>query len=78
MGVGCAEHSEARSRWERASKQPKTTVGVWGQDGSGGSGIEFLMGYTRLGNLSRLLDRQEVSEVQKHLVWVGRGMSGSK
>jgi hypothetical protein len=38
----------------------------------GGEGLELLVGYTRLGNLLGLLDRQEVSEVQKHLVWVGR------
>jgi hypothetical protein len=38
----------------------------------GGSGHELLVGYTRLWNLLGMLDRQEVSEVQKHLVWVGR------
>jgi hypothetical protein len=37
-------------------------------------GHELIVGYTRLGNLLELLDRQEVPEVQKHLVWVGRGM----
>ena len=38
----------------------------------GGAGLELLIGYTRLGNLLALLDREEVPEVQKHLVWVGR------
>jgi hypothetical protein len=37
-----------------------------------GAGLELLIGYTRLGNLLALLDRQEVPEIQKHLVWVGR------
>jgi hypothetical protein len=37
-------------------------------------GIELLVGYTRLGNLLGLLDREEVPEVALHLVWVGRGM----
>jgi hypothetical protein len=32
-----------------------------------------LIGFTRLGNLLALLDREEVREIQKHLVWVGRG-----
>jgi hypothetical protein len=32
---------------------------------------ELLVGYTRLRNLLGLLERQEVSEVQKHLIWVG-------
>jgi hypothetical protein len=35
----------------------------------GGAGLEFLIGYTRLGNLLALLDREEVPEIQKHLVW---------
>jgi hypothetical protein len=34
-------------------------------------GYELLVGYTRLGNLLGLLDRQEIPEVQRHLVWVG-------
>jgi len=38
----------------------------------GGSGYELLVGYTRLGNLLGMLDREEVPESQKHLIWVGR------
>ena len=38
-----------------------------------GAGLELLIGYTRLGNLLALLDREEVPEIQKHLVWVGKG-----
>lgn len=37
-------------------------------------GYELLVGFTRLGNLLGLLDRQQVPEVQRHLVWVGRRM----
>jgi len=33
---------------------------------------EMLVGYTRLGNLLGLLDREEVPQAQKHLIWVGR------
>jgi hypothetical protein len=40
--------------------------------GGDGSGLELLVGYTRLGNLLGMLDRQEVSETKKHLVWIGR------
>jgi hypothetical protein len=40
-------------------------------------GFELLVGYTRLGNLLGLLDREEVPEVALHLVWVGRGIQGS-
>jgi hypothetical protein len=35
-------------------------------------GYELLVGFTRLGNLLGLLDREDVAEVQKHLVWIGR------
>ena len=38
-------------------------------------GFELFVGFTRLGNLLGLLDREEVSETQKHLVWVGKLMS---
>jgi hypothetical protein len=31
-----------------------------------------MIGYTRLGNLLALLDREEIPEIQKHLVWVGK------
>jgi hypothetical protein len=34
----------------------------------GGAGLELLIGCTRLGNLLALLDLEEVSEIQKHLV----------
>jgi hypothetical protein len=37
-------------------------------------GYELLVGCTRLGNLLGLLDRQDVSDVKQHLVWVGRWM----
>jgi hypothetical protein len=37
-------------------------------------GYELLVGVTRLGNLLGLLDRQEIPEVQKHLMWVSRKM----
>ena len=40
--------------------------------GGGGAGLELLIGYTRLGNLLALLDREEVPEIKRHLVWVGR------
>ena len=34
-------------------------------------GYELLVGCTRLGNLLGLLDREEIPEVARHLVWVG-------
>ena len=37
-------------------------------------GIELLVGRTRLGNLLGLLDREEIPETHRHLVWVARVM----
>jgi hypothetical protein len=48
-------------------------VAVSGDLLGGGAGFELLVGYTRLGNLLGMLDREEIAEAQKHLVWVGRG-----
>jgi hypothetical protein len=47
-------------------------VVVSGDHLGGGAGFELLVGYTRLGNLLGMLDREEIAETQKHLVWVGR------
>jgi hypothetical protein len=38
--------------------------------------LPLLVGFTRLGNLLKL-DREEMSEAQKHSVSVGRGMERS-
>ena len=38
-------------------------------------GYELLVGYTRLGNLLGSLDRQEIPEVARHLVWVGKAIN---
>jgi hypothetical protein len=34
--------------------------------------LELLIGYTPLGNLLALLDREKVPEIQKHLALVGK------
>jgi hypothetical protein len=41
-----------------------------------GSGFEYelLVGFTRLGNLLGLLDRQDVPEMKRHRVWVGMAL----
>jgi hypothetical protein len=44
---------------------------VNGEVTGSGFNYELLVGFTRLGNLLGLLDRQAVPEVQRHRVWVG-------
>lgn len=34
--------------------------------------MEVLVGFTRLGNSLGILDREEVPEVDRHLVWIGK------
>jgi hypothetical protein len=63
---------EVVSHWKEARSWILPPVVVSGDLFGGGSGFQLLVGYTRLGNLLGLLDREEVSESQKHLVWIGR------
>jgi hypothetical protein len=66
------ERQEVVNHWRDAKSWIVPPVLVAGDLLGGRSGFELLVGYTRLGNLLGLLDRQEVSEAKKHLVWVGR------
>jgi hypothetical protein len=66
------EREEVVSHWKEAKSWIVPPVVVDADLVGGGGGLELLVGYTRLGNLLGLLDQQEVLEVQKHLVWVGR------
>jgi hypothetical protein len=67
------DREEVVSHWKEAKSWVVPPVAVSGDLlGFGGGGFELLVGYTRLGNLLGMLDRQEIKETQRHLVWVGR------
>jgi hypothetical protein len=66
------EREEVVSHWKDSKSWLVPPVVVGGELLGGGSGFELLVGHTRLGNLLEMLDREEVKETQKHLVWVGR------
>jgi hypothetical protein len=66
------ERQEVVDHWRDAKSWIVPPVIVAGDLLGGGSGLELLVGYTRLGNLLGTLDRQEVAETKKHLVWVGQ------
>ena len=68
------ERQEVVDHWRDAKSWIVPPVAVSCDLLGGGAGLELLIGYTRLGNLLALLDREEVPEIQKHLVWVGRGL----
>jgi hypothetical protein len=67
------ERQEVIDHWQEVKSWMLPPVGVACDLLGGGAGLELLIGHTRLGNLLALLDREEVPEIQKHLVWVGKG-----
>lgn len=69
------DREEVVNHWKDAKSWVVPPVVVSGDLLGGGAGFELLVGYTRLGNLLGLLDREEVKESQKHLVWVGKNAS---
>jgi hypothetical protein len=66
------EREEVVTHWKEAKSWIVAPVVVSAELLGGGGGLELLVGFTRLGNLLGMLDREEVKETQKHLVWVGR------
>lgn len=65
------EGEEVVAHWKEAKSWMMPPVLIAG-DLLGSAGFELLAGFTRLGNLLGILDREEIPEVQKHLVWVGK------
>jgi hypothetical protein len=66
------EREEVEAHWRDAKSWLVTPVAVSGDLLGSGAPVELLVGFTRLGNLLGMLDREEVPEAQKHFVWVGR------
>jgi hypothetical protein len=60
------------AHWQEAHSWFTPPVMVAGDVFGSNVGYELLVGFTRLGNLLGLLDREEIPEMQKHLMWVGR------
>jgi hypothetical protein len=76
VGYGIVdERDEVVAHWKEQKSWIVPPVIVSGDLLGGGAGFELLVGYTRLGNLLGMLDREEVKETQKHLVWIGRASS---
>jgi hypothetical protein len=66
------DREEVTNHWRDAKSWVVPPIVVSGDLMGGGAGFELLVGFTRFGNLLGMLDRQEVRETQKHLVWIGR------
>jgi len=69
------DREEVEAHWRDAKSWVVPPVVVSGDLLGDGAGFELLVGYTRLGNLLGMLDREEVPESKKHLVWLGRQVS---
>jgi hypothetical protein len=69
------EREEVVNHWKESKSWIVAPAMVSAELLGGGAGFELLVGYTRLGNLLGMLDREEVKETQKHLVWIGRASS---
>jgi hypothetical protein len=57
--------------WARHLTWLRPPILVSGEVTGSGFEYELLVGFTRLGNLLGLLDRQDVPEMKRHRVWVG-------
>lgn len=66
------DRSEVVDHWRGAQSWFAPPVIVSGEVLGTNIGYQLLVGYTRLGNLLGALDREDVAEIQKHLVWTGR------
>ncbi len=66
------EREEVVAHWRDAHSWFTPPVMVAGDVFGSNVGYQLLVGFTRLGNLLGLLDREEVPEVTRHLLWVGR------
>ena len=57
--------------WRDAGTWLRAPILVAGEVLGTSFGSEILVGFTRLGNLLGLLDRQEIPEAALHQIWLG-------
>ena len=67
------DRKEVVDQWRNAKSWILPPVAIANALIGAGFGLELLVGFTRVGNLLGLLDREEIPEAQKHLLWVGSG-----
>jgi hypothetical protein len=71
------ERQEVIDHWQEAKSWIVPPVALECSLLDGGPGLELVVGYTRLGNLLALLDREAIPETKRHLLWVGYQMLGT-
>ena len=65
------DRADVVEHWARQQTWLRPPILVTGEVTGNGFEYELLVGFTRLGNLLGLLDRQQVPEMKRHRVWVG-------
>jgi hypothetical protein len=66
------DRPEIIQHWQTAGTWQRSPILIAGEVMGLSLDNECLVGFTRLGNLLGLLDRQEVPEAARHRVWLGR------
>jgi hypothetical protein len=72
------DRPEIIEHWKTAGTWLRSPILIAGEVTGTSLDNECLVGFTRLGNLLGLLDRQEVPETAQHRVWIGRSVSTRK
>jgi len=66
------ERPDVMEHWQNAGTWMRAPVLVAGEVIATSLDAQCLVGFTRLGNLFGLLDRQEFADAARHRVWLGR------
>jgi hypothetical protein len=69
---------EIIEHWRTAGTWLRSPILIAGEVLGSSLDNQCLAGFTRLGNLLGLLDRQEVLETARHRVWLGRGGAAAR
>jgi hypothetical protein len=66
------ERPEVMAHWEAERTWVRAPIVLAGEVLQSALSYELIVGFTRLGNLLGVLDRQEIPEPAPHRVWIGR------
>jgi hypothetical protein len=66
------ERADVMAHWATAHTWIRSPIVLAGDVLQSALNFEFIVGFTRLGNLLGVLDRQDVPESSRHRVWIGR------
>ena len=65
------ERLEVMTRWQEAKTWFQSPIMVTGELFQSALQYELIVGFTRLGNILGVLDRQDIPEEAQHTIWLG-------